>query len=255
MPSHKPTRSGRARPTIAKELTKAELFRNIPERTITKLLHDGQVKLFTLQARTPLTLQKGETDYLYVILSGYLEVRLHSTLIKKGKDFLLAFRGPDQIVGEMSAIAREPSVAFISASEPCELVQIESAALEHAAKKDWRIYRNIASLLVKKTLHERKRIEVSLMTEGKAQVAQALLNFLDERGADQASDGGQAIRGIVRQRDIADYIGCDRSTVAKHLSELKKQGIIWYPNKGHYVPHRLKVNDRRSLEATSRSRK
>jgi len=195
-----------------------------------------------------------EADYLYLIRSGYLEVRLYSSLIKKGKSFLLAFRGPDQIVGEMSAIARHPSVAFISCSEPCQLIQIRSAALERAAEMDWRIYRNIASLLIDKTLQERKRIEVSLMNEGEAQVAQALLNFWQERGADPRPEGGRTIRGILRHRDVADYIGCDRTTAAKRLGELKKEKIIWYPSRGNH-PHQLTIIDVPSLETKARSRK
>jgi CRP-like cAMP-binding protein len=255
MPSHKPAGSERRRATIIQTLAKTELFRDVPVKTIAKLVESGQVKLYTLAAGTDLTLSDGGVDYLYVILTGHLEVRLNSELIKKGPDFLLAFRGPEQIVGEMSAIARRPSVAFISACEPCELVQIESAALEHTARKDWRIYRNIASLLVKKTLDERRRIEVSLMSGGKAKVAQALLNFLEERGADEGKNGWQVVRGVVRQRDIADYIGCDRTTATRHLSTLKKDGIISYPNKGYYVPHRLTIRRLSSLTAAARARK
>jgi CRP-like cAMP-binding protein len=216
------------------------------------LLKSGQVTHSTLEPRTPLLLQMDEKDYLYIIRAGYLEVRLYSSLIKKGDSFLLAFRGPGQIVGEMSAIAKEPSVAFISASEPCRLIQIESDALEQAAEKDWRIYRNISSLLIDKTLQERKRIEVSLMDEGQAQVAQALLNFWKERGADPEPDGGRVIRGVLRHRDVADYIGCDRSTVGKPLSVLKKKGVIWYPKQGHHLPHRLKLIDTKRLETIAR---
>lgn len=255
MSSPKPLQPRRTHPPTVKQLTKTKLFRNVSIGTIKTLLENGQVKHSALEPRTPLILRRDETDYLYIILAGYLEVRLYSDLIKKGKSFLLAFRGPGQIVGEMSAIAREPSVAFISASEACKLIQIESAALERAAEKDWRIYRNIASLLIDKTLQERKRIEVSLMDEGEAQVAQALLNFWAERGADLAPDGGMIIRGVLRHRDVADYIGCDRSTVGKRLRRLKKESVIWYPNQGYHLPHRLKVIDVRQLEAKARTRK
>jgi CRP-like cAMP-binding protein len=254
MPSPKPVRSARARAAVTQRLTKTELFRDVPDKTIAKLLQDGEVKLHTLEAGKDLVLREDGIDYVHVILSGHLEVRLNSDLIKKGPHFLLAFRGPDQIVGEMSAIARKPSVAFISACEPCELVRIKSSALERTARKDWRIYRNIANLLVKKTLDERRRIEVSLMSGGKAKVAQALINFLDERGADPTDDGGQEICGVVRQRDIADYIGCDRTTATRHLSALKKRGIISYPDKGFYEPHRLTVRKLPSLVTIARSK-
>ncbi|HXQ32957.1 MAG TPA: helix-turn-helix domain-containing protein, partial [Anaerolineales bacterium] len=111
---------------------------------------------------------------------------------------------------------------------------------------------NIAGLLIKKTLQERKRIEVSLMSQGAAQVAKALLNFLEERGADKDKDGTEIIRGVVRQRDIADYIGSDRSTVAKPLRMLKERGIIWYPDQGYHKRQRFKVYNKRKLESLTR---
>jgi len=233
--------------TVA-ELRRTELFKDVPDKIIKALVQAGKVKLETLTPQTELTLRKGRTEYIYIIVSGYLEVRLNSALIKKG-NFLLAFRGPNQIVGEMNAIAGESGVAFISASEPCDLIQISSEALAAIAARDCRIYRNIASLLIKKTLQERKRIEVSLMRRGAAQVAKALLNFLDERGSDRDSDGGEVIRGIVRQRDIGDYVGSDRSTVAKPLRMLKERGVIWYPDQGYHKPQTFKVCNRRELEA------
>lgn len=244
----------RSRPATVDDLRVTELFQGVPERFIARLLRKN-VKVSTLQPRTNLTLRNKGSEFVYIIVSGYLEVRLNSTLIKKGKSFLLAFRGPGQVVGEMSAIARERGVAFISASEPCQLIQIPSDALIEIAEVNGRIYRNISALLVKKTRQERRRIEVSLMPEGKPQVAQALLNFLVERGADKDSDGAQTIHGRLRQQDIADYIGCDRTTVAKPLAVLKRRGIIDYPDQGHHKPQRLKIYKRHDLTAVARSRK
>jgi CRP-like cAMP-binding protein len=251
MSSRQLTPSRKLRFATVAELSGTELFKDVPDAIIEELVQNEEVSFSTLVPQTALTLRKGKTEYIYIIISGYLEVRLNSDLIEKGS-FLLAFRGPNQIVGEMSAIAREAGVAFISASEPCELIRISSDALASVAERDWHIYRNIAGLLIKKTLQERKRIEVSLMRQGAAQVAKALLNFLEERGADKDKDGAEVIRGVVRQRDIADYIGSDRSTVAKPLRMLKNQGIIWYPDQGYHRQQRFKVYSRRELKTLTR---
>jgi CRP/FNR family transcriptional regulator, cyclic AMP receptor protein len=254
MSSHKSSRLRQTRQPTVKQLARTKLFQDVSTQTLKSLLQDDQVRFSVLEAQTALELQVDEVYHVYVIMGGYLEVRLYSNLIKKGESFLLAFRGPDQIVGEMTAIARHPSVAFISCSEPCQLIQIRSSALERAAEKDWKIYRNIASLLVDKTLQERKRIEVSLMYKGEAQVAQALLNFWQDRGADLRPEGGRTIRGILRHHDVADYIGCDRTTAAKRLGDLKKEKIIWYPGQGH-PPHRLSIIDVPRLKTKAASRK
>src|SRR5262249_15008478 len=98
----------RSRPATVKELRATQLFNEVSDRIIRQLVQGKHARISILQPRMPLTLRKGRVEYIYIVLKGYLEVRLNSSLIKKGKSFLLAFRGPDQIVGEMSAIAREP---------------------------------------------------------------------------------------------------------------------------------------------------
>jgi CRP-like cAMP-binding protein len=220
-----------------------------------KIVSNAGVALYRIEPQQNLPLRTKTSEYLYIILSGYLEVRLNSSLLKNSESFLLAFRGPGQVVGEMSAVAHEQGVAFISASEPCELIRIPSEALIRVADQYGRIYRNLCMLLVQKTRQERHRIEVSLMSERMAQVAQALINFLDERGADKEADGTRVIHGRLRHTDIANYIGCHRTTVTRPLGSLKQRGIIGYPDQGRpHEPVRFRIRDRRTLEAIARSK-
>jgi CRP-like cAMP-binding protein len=245
----------KVRPATACDLRSRKLFTEVPESVIENLLDRGDVKFTRLPARVQLKLRRDGMEYLYIIVSGYLEVRLRSTLIKKGEDFLLAFRGAEQIIGEMRTIAKEPGGAFIIASEPCELIEIPSESLISVAETDWRIYRNIARLLIEKTFQERKRTEVIQMREGEAQVAQALLNFLEERGVEGGSRSGKKIRGVVRQIDVANYIGCDRTTVSKRLRSLKEQAIIDYPEPGRRVVQGITVRSLPRLKKVALSRK
>jgi CRP-like cAMP-binding protein len=236
------------------DLRKRKLFKDVPAAILRRLLQGGEVGRLFLQPRVPLRLQVGKVEYVYVIVSGYLEVRLNSQLIKKGSSLLIAFRGPEQIVGEIRAISKGAGEAFISAVGTCELIAIPSRDLTRLAERDWRIYRNIAALLIEKSLQERKRQEVTQMREGEAQVAQTLLNFIAERGTE--SVGGKQIRinGSLRQRNIADYIGCDRSTVAKRLSRLKAQHIIDYPPAGRRELQFIAILDLLRLERVAQGK-
>lgn len=246
--------SGERQATI-EDLRTRKLFADVPIQIIKRLLSRKKVRISCLQARSRLKLRRGKVEFIYIIVSGYLEVRLRSQLIKKGKNFLLAFRGPGQIVGEMRAIAKGTEVAFISSSEPCELIEIPSEALAQIAEADWRIYRNIAELLIEKTYQERKRTEVIQMPEGEAQVAQALLNFLDERGAEIGLGKEKIINGNIYQSNIADYIGCDRTTVAKNLKALKNQGVIDYPKPGRSTARRFTICDSTLLARIARHKR
>jgi CRP-like cAMP-binding protein len=240
------------RAATIEDLHARKLFRDVPVRTIRKLLDKWKVNIAGLQPRTSLKFQRNNIEYVYLIISGYLEVRAESQLIKKGKNFLVGFRGPEQIVGEMKAIAKEPLETLITAQEACLLIEIPAEALSWAAELDLRIYKNIAALLVEKVSQERKRTEVIQMRQGEAQVAQTLLNFLDERGAE--GERRKTIKGTIRQSAIADYIGCDRSTAARNLSRLKKRKIIEYPSPGRNIASRVTINDLTELKMIARSR-
>jgi CRP-like cAMP-binding protein len=235
------------------DLRPRKLFRDVPKRIIKSLLSRGEIKFLKFNSRTPLRLRRDNIEYLYIIISGYLEVRLDSQLIKKGESFLIAFRGPEQVVGEMRAIAREPGEASIRACGNCELIEIPSEAITYVAKMDWRIYRNIAEILIDKTFQERKRIEVIQMPEGEAQVAQALLNFLADRGSEIGKWKGEKIKGVLRQSDVADYIGCDRTTIGKRLHKLKKRKIIDYPDSGRNSAQRITICNQAKLVEVARS--
>ena len=221
------------------DLRDRTLFKDVPRRTLRELLLRGHVRYAVLQQNMQLGLGSGRLEYVYIIISGYLEVRSASQLLKKGKNLLIAFLGPEQIVGEISAITTGTSEAFFSAVETCELLQIQTKELRRVAEKDFRIYRNLAALLIEKDLQNRRRMEVINMREGEAQIAQTLLNFIEERGMEPGEGNRMRIRGILRQRDLADYIGSDRTTVAKRLRHLKDQRVIDYPSPGRYQTQRI----------------
>ena len=244
--------TGQTLPVID-DLRDRTLFKDIPTKTLRELLLRGHVRHVVLQQNMQLKLWSRRLEYVYIIISGYLEVRSASQLLKKGKSLLIAFLGPEQIVGEISAITTGTSEAFYSAADNCELLQIQTRELRRVAEKDFRIYRNLTALLIEKDLQNRRRMEVINMREGEAQIAKTLLNFIEERGMEPGEESRMRIRGTLRQSDLADYIGCDRTTVAKRLRRLKVQRVIDYPSPGRYQTQRMIILNLSTLKRIARS--
>lgn len=236
------------------DLQARELFKDVPANVLKKLLESAPLRFLKFESRAPLRLTREGIEYIYIIVEGYLEVRFNSQLIKKGPDFLIAFRGPEQVVGEMKAISESPGEATIKARGRCSLIEIPTAAFVQIAERDWRIFRNLARILIKKAFQERKRIEVIQMPMGEAQVAQTLLNFLGERGSEITENRNLLINGVVRHADIAGYIGCDRTTVARRLRNLKQQNVIDYPDTGRNPGQRITIRSRQALQRIARIR-
>src|SRR6266480_3398692 len=66
----------------------------------------------------------GSSDRVVILLSGRVKV---STVTEDGKEIVLAFRGPGDMLGELSAIDGEPRSATVEAIEPVEALAIAAA--------------------------------------------------------------------------------------------------------------------------------
>src|SRR2546423_541661 len=68
----------------------------------------------------------GGSDEIVVVLSGRVKV---STVTADGKEVVLAFRGPGDLLGELSAIDGEPRSATVGALEPVEAAVVPAREL------------------------------------------------------------------------------------------------------------------------------
>lgn len=221
------------------------LFEEVDEDSLRPLLEHSVI--CRLDADKELLPTRQEVDYLYIILSGYVAISLTSRLIHNGKNFL-AWRGPEQIIGEMRSIGNEPAEAEITTCEPSEFIEIRSEALTRAADRTATIYRNIARLLMKKMYDERHRSEIIQMSPSERKVAQTLLHLAEERcGKDRFKQTNRMlIPGIIHQDEIGAYIGAERETTNRSLCQLKRKKIITYVKSRNGSP--ITILDRAKLE-------
>lgn len=214
------------RSAMIEDLKGRELFEDVDEAALQSISVCSTI--CKLEAQERLHPTREAVDYLYVILSGYLTIWIPSRLIYMGDNFL-AWRGPEQIIGEMRSIGDEPSDAKIIACEPCELIEIRSDAFTDVANGAPQIYRNIARLLLKKMYHERHRSEVIQMSPSNRKVAQTLLHLARERClADQFNNAVVEIPGIIHQDEVGAYVGVERETINRSLCTFKRKKIIHY---------------------------
>src|SRR5213078_3098981 len=66
----------------------------------------------------------GSSDRVVILLSGRVKV---STVTEDGKEIVLAFRGPGDMLGELSAIDGEPRSATVEAIEPVEALAVAAS--------------------------------------------------------------------------------------------------------------------------------
>jgi CRP-like cAMP-binding protein len=216
-----------ARQAEVEDLRDRELFAGVDPVALGQIARHSVIR--KLGAQESLELVRSSVAYVDVILSGYVAIWVNSQFNSPGETFL-AWRGPEQIIGEMKAVADTPAEARIVTCEPCVFIEMRSDNFTDVAEGSARIYRNIARLLVKKMEHERCRSEIIRMRPAGRQVAQTLLHLAHERcGPDGLGQPGEIeIPGVIHQHEFAGYVGVKRETVNRELSELKRMGVVAY---------------------------
>jgi CRP/FNR family transcriptional regulator, cyclic AMP receptor protein len=165
--------------------------------------------------------QGGSSDRVVVLLSGRVKV---SSVTDDGKEIVLAFRGPGDLLGELSALDGEPRSASVEAIEP-----VDALAIPASDFRSYLISHPEVALLLLRTLSrrlrdaDRKRVEYGAHdTVGRVS---ARLVELAERYGEPVKRGLQ-IGLPISQEELAGWTGASREAVSKALQTLRKVGWV-----------------------------
>jgi len=165
--------------------------------------------------------QHGTPDRVVVLISGRVKV---TRLTDEGKEIVLAFRGPGDLIGELSAIDGEPRSATVEAVEPVEALAVSS--------RDFRAFLiahpEVSLTLLRMISHrlrdaDRIRVEYGAHdTVGR--VSARLVELADQYGEPVAR--GIRIGLSLSQEELAGWTGASREAVARALRTLREVGWV-----------------------------
>jgi CRP/FNR family transcriptional regulator, cyclic AMP receptor protein len=163
----------------------------------------------------------GTSDRVVILLKGRVKV---STTTDEGKEIILAFRGPGDMLGELSAIDGEPRSASVEAIEP-----VEALALAATDFRSFLIaHPDVALLLLRmmsRRLRDADRKRVEFGTHDTVGRVAARLVELAERYGEPAARGIRV--GLpLSQEELASWTGASREAVSKALGTLRKVGWV-----------------------------
>ena len=165
--------------------------------------------------------QRGSPDRVVIVLSGRVKV---TRLTDEGKEIVLAFRGPGDLLGELSAIDGEPRSATVEAVEAVEALALTSRDFRSIliANPD------VALMLLQMVSHrlrdaDRIRVEYGAHdTVGR--VSARLVELAEEYG--EPDDRGIRIGLSLSQEELAGWAGASREAVARALRTLREVGWV-----------------------------
>ncbi len=166
-------------------------------------------------------LQEGEPgDSVALILSGRVKV---SNVGSDGRETVLDFRGPGELVGELAALDQAPRSSSITAIEPVEALLVPAAAFRSLLDRPGFAEEMLRMLSARFRDADRKRIEFGA-SDSVGRAAARIVELAERYG--EAGGQGIAIALPISQEELAGWTAVSRAGMASALRTLRELGWI-----------------------------
>lgn len=203
-------------PITINDLSDFTLFKSIADESLTDLIEHCQ--LVVLDAGETLFEQDDTAEHLYLVLEG------HVALIRRydDGDVVLANVGPQEVLGELSMIVKEPRTASGIALEKSRMIMLHRDQLFLYLQK-------YPSVAIELTIHLAQRLrDVTLMVRewsldnAEARLASLVLFLAEEEGQIQTG----LISTSLRMRNLARGAGVSLEWLAETIEAWSQEGYI-----------------------------
>jgi CRP/FNR family transcriptional regulator, cyclic AMP receptor protein len=158
---------------------------------------------------------------VFVLVDGRVKT---TVMAEGGREVILTFPGPGELLGEVSALGQGPRAATVVALEPVEALAISGSAFRGYLETRPRALMLVMQQVIARLLaadHQRAEFAGYDVT---GRVARRLVELAEEHG--EPSEEGIAIGLPISQEELASWTGASREAVGKSLSLLRELGWI-----------------------------
>jgi CRP-like cAMP-binding protein len=164
--------------------------------------------------------QGDDAGAVLVILAGHVK----AGMLNDGREVILAFPGPGELLGELSAIDGEPRSGTVRALDDVEALVIPGSAfrafLEHRPRIAFVL---LCSVIARLRTADRQRVDYAV-NDVCVRVAGRLVELCDRFGCE---DGTRIDIGLsLTQDELAAWAGASREAVAKAMALLRTLGWV-----------------------------
>ena len=211
----------------------------LPPEELRELASRGRTQSFPRGARL---LQEGEPgDRVLVLLSGRAKV---SCVGPDGQDVVLDFRGPGDLVGDLSAFDGGPRSSSVEALEPVEALAVAAADLLALIERRPGLGLALLRMLTGRFRDaELRRIEFAA-ADSVGRVAARIVELAERYG--EHADAGVVISLPVSQEELAGWAATSRASLGSALRTLRE--LHWIETERR----RITVRDLDALRARAR---
>jgi CRP/FNR family cyclic AMP-dependent transcriptional regulator len=164
--------------------------------------------------------QGDDAGAVLVILAGHVK----AAMLSDGREVILAFPGPGELLGELSAVDGQPRSGTVRAVDDVEALVIPGSAfravLEHRPRIAFVLLRSVIERL---RTADRQRVDYAV-NDVCVRVAGRLVELCDRFGSEDGA--GVEIGLSLTQDELAAWAGASREAVAKAMALLRTLGWV-----------------------------
>jgi CRP/FNR family cyclic AMP-dependent transcriptional regulator len=161
-----------------------------------------------------------DTGTVLLVRAGQAKVTL---LDREGHEVILGFRGPGELLGELSAVDGEPRSASATALQPVVALGIPGDAFRGLLDRRPAVARTLLHVLATRLREgDRQRLEFAAY-DVPGRLARHLVELAERFG--EPSGEGIEIALALSQGELASWTSCSREAASKALATLR--GLGW----------------------------
>lgn len=160
--------------------------------------------------------QGDDEDFAVFLLSGHLKVSMVSA---NGREIILSYAEPGDILGEIALIDRGPRTASVTAIEPAIVLILPARAVEAAALANPRSMLRMMQIMAGRIRALNLTVEGDRAFSMAARLARVLVRLMT------GEEGGK-LRLNPSQSDLGAFAGMSRENVNRQLAEWEDMGLL-----------------------------
>jgi CRP-like cAMP-binding protein len=167
--------------------------------------------------------QGDPADSVFYIYKGQVKV---SVISERGKEAIVAIRGPDEFCGEGALTGKPLRLSTAAAMSICEIIRLETQTVVRLLHQETEFADYFLHHLLTRTARVEADLVDQLFNSSEMRLARALLLLANYGNVDQ-----EPIPLKVNQDTLAALIGTTRSRVNFFMNRFRKLGLIDYNGK------------------------
>lgn len=147
-----------------------------------------------------------------------------TNLADDGKEVVLAFRGPGDLLGELAALGGEPRSATVRALEPVDAIAMAATDFDAFMEAHPRVALAILRVVITHLREADRQLFEFGAHQTLGRVANRLVDLAERFG--EPSEGGVRIELSLSQEELAGWAGASREATSKALHDLRAMELI-----------------------------